>query len=167
MLNDRPRNAAFEEALRRALDRARRGALDEEALRMGSALAGRDGRGGGALPTRRLRVLDIGAGSGLLSLLAVRHGAARADAFEADARIAGFARENVRRGGSAGQIAVHALRSDAGARARAAFLGPVGDAGEQPQTMHGPTPEVVHSALAGGTVGVESAAAADVLVRRR
>lgn len=52
-------------------------------------------------------VIDIGAGTGLLSLLAVRHGAARADAFECEEPLAATAVEVIARHGESRRIRVH------------------------------------------------------------
>jgi predicted RNA methylase len=53
------------------------------------------------------RVVDIGAGTGFLSLLAVRHGAVRSDAFEAQAEVARTATEVIARHGGQDSITVH------------------------------------------------------------
>ncbi len=52
-------------------------------------------------------VVDIGAGTGLLSLLAVRHGAHRVDAFEADKALAETAEQVVIAHGESARITVH------------------------------------------------------------
>lgn len=83
MMNDAPRNQAFERAIRRAI------------ARHGPAT----------------RVLDIGTGSGLLSLMAARAGAAAVTGCEVVPAIAAVAREVVQRNGYADRIRVVAKRS--------------------------------------------------------
>jgi type II protein arginine methyltransferase len=83
MMNDAPRNQAFERAIRRAI--ARHGP--------------------------QARVLDIGTGSGLLSLMAVRAGAAAVTSCEVVPAIAAVAREVVQRNGYGDRIRVLAKRS--------------------------------------------------------
>lgn len=79
MMNDAPRNDAFEAAIRAAI--ARKGA--------------------------DARVLDIGAGSGLLSLMAARAGAERVVACEMEPLIAEMAQQIVAQNGYADRITVH------------------------------------------------------------
>jgi type II protein arginine methyltransferase len=83
MMNDAPRNDAFEAAIKAAI-----------------AVAGPDAR-----------LLDIGAGSGLLSLMAARAGARKVVACEMDPMIAGMAQQIVARNGYADRITVHARPS--------------------------------------------------------
>lgn len=83
MMNDAPRNQAFERAIRRAV--ARHGP--------------------------KARVLDIGTGSGLLSLMAVRAGAAAVTGCEVVPAIAAAAHEVVQRNGYGDRIRVLAKRS--------------------------------------------------------
>ncbi|OAN58364.1 tetratricopeptide repeat protein [Sphingomonas sp. TDK1] len=83
MMNDAPRNDAFEAAIQAAI-RAR-----------GTAA----------------RVLDIGAGSGLLSLMAARAGAQQVVACEMEPMIAEMAQQIVARNGYAARITVHARPS--------------------------------------------------------
>ena len=83
MMNDAPRNAAFDRAIRRAV--ASRGAVAS--------------------------VLDIGSGSGLLSLMAVRAGAARVVSCEVIPAIAETARQIVERNGYAEPVRIVAKRS--------------------------------------------------------
>lgn len=83
MMNDTPRNDAFEAALRAAIGIAGPGA----------------------------RVLDIGAGSGLLSLMAARAGAQRVVACEMEPVIAEMAQQIVGQNGYADRITVHAKAS--------------------------------------------------------
>ena len=83
MMNDAARNQAFERAIRRAV--ARHGP--------------------------HARVLDIGTGSGLLSLMAARAGAAAVTTCEAVPAIADVAREVIARNGYADRIRVLAKRS--------------------------------------------------------
>ncbi|MFL9841463.1 protein arginine N-methyltransferase [Sphingomonas sp. ST-64] len=85
MMNDAPRNDAFEAAIRAAV-----------------ATAGPDAR-----------VLDIGAGSGLLSLMAARAGAQRVVACEMEPMIAEMAQRIVAQNGYADRITVHAKPSTA------------------------------------------------------
>ena len=83
MMNDVPRNDAFEAAIRAAIGQ----------------------RGGEA------RVLDIGAGSGLLSLMAARAGARRVVACEMEPMIAEMAQHIVAANGYADRVTVHAKPS--------------------------------------------------------
>ncbi|QAY76392.1 50S ribosomal protein L11 methyltransferase [Sphingosinicella sp. BN140058] len=83
MMNDVPRNDAFEAAIKAAID-----------------VAGPDAR-----------VLDIGAGSGLLSLMAARAGARQVVACEMEPMIAEMAERIVARNGYAERITVHARPS--------------------------------------------------------
>lgn len=83
MMNDAPRNDAFEAAIRAAI------------TRKGSAA----------------RVLDIGAGSGLLSLMAARAGASRVVACEMEPLIAEMAQQIVAQNGYGTRITVHAKPS--------------------------------------------------------
>lgn len=83
MMNDTPRNDAFEAAIKAAIDRA-----------------GADAR-----------VLDIGAGSGLLSLMAARAGARHVVACEMEPIIAEMAQQIVAENGYADRVTVHALPS--------------------------------------------------------
>lgn len=83
MMNDAPRNDAFEAAIKAAI-----------------AVTGTDAR-----------VLDIGAGSGLLSLMAARAGARKVVACEMDPMIAEMAQRIVARNGYADRITVHARPS--------------------------------------------------------
>lgn len=83
MMNDAPRNDAFEAAIRAAI--ARKGAA--------------------------ARVLDIGAGSGLLSLMAARAGAERVVACEMEPLIAEMAQQIVAQNGYGDRITVHAKPS--------------------------------------------------------
>ena len=83
MMNDVPRNDAFEAAIRAAI-----GVTGPEA-----------------------RVLDIGAGSGLLSLMAVRAGAEKVVACEMEPMIADMAQQIVAQNGYADRIQVHAKSS--------------------------------------------------------
>ncbi|UYY78758.1 50S ribosomal protein L11 methyltransferase [Sphingomonas sp. R1] len=83
MMNDVPRNDAFEAAIRAAIGQ----------------------RGGEA------RVLDIGAGSGLLSLMAARGGARRVVACEMEPMIAEMAQHIVAANGYADRVTVHAKPS--------------------------------------------------------
>ncbi|MDT8758667.1 50S ribosomal protein L11 methyltransferase [Sphingomonas psychrotolerans] len=85
MMNDVARNDAFEAAIKAAL-----------------AVAGPEAR-----------VLDIGAGSGLLSLMAARAGAQKVVACEMEPMIAEMAQQIVARNGYADRIAVHARPSTA------------------------------------------------------
>lgn len=62
--------------------------------------------------TAESRVLDIGAGSGLLSLMAARAGAGRITACEMDAELAATARQVIADNGYADQITVIAKRSN-------------------------------------------------------
>jgi len=62
--------------------------------------------------TAESRVLDIGAGSGLLSLIAARAGAGRIIACEMDAELAATARQVIADNGYADQITVIAKRSN-------------------------------------------------------
>jgi type II protein arginine methyltransferase len=63
-----------------------------------------------AAPGRR--VLDIGAGSGLLAMMAARAGAAKVTTCEVVPAIAAAAREIIEANGLAGSITLHAKRSD-------------------------------------------------------
>ncbi len=54
-----------------------------------------------------MHVLDVGAGSGILSIAAVKLGAARVDAFEIDPIAAGVARANCEANGASECVAVH------------------------------------------------------------
>lgn len=83
MMNDVPRNDAFEAAIKAAIGRA-----GPEA-----------------------RVLDIGAGSGLLSLMAARAGARKVTACEMEPMIAEMAQQIVAENGYADHITVHAVPS--------------------------------------------------------
>lgn len=83
MMNDAPRNDAFEAAIKAAID-----------------VTGTDAR-----------VLDIGAGSGLLSLMAARAGARKVVACEMDPMIAEMAQRIVAQNGYADRITVHARPS--------------------------------------------------------
>lgn len=83
MMNDAPRNDAFEAAIRAAIEQAGPSA----------------------------RVLDIGAGSGLLSLMAARAGAQRVVACEMEPMIAEMAQRIVATNGYADRITVHAKPS--------------------------------------------------------
>lgn len=83
MMNDAPRNDAFEDAIKAAI-----------------AVTGPDAR-----------VLDIGAGSGLLSLMAARAGARKVVACEMDPMIAEMAQHIVAQNGYADRITVHAKPS--------------------------------------------------------
>ncbi len=83
MMNDVPRNDAFETAIKAAIGRA-----GPEA-----------------------RVLDIGAGSGLLSLMAARAGARKVTACEMEPMIAEMAQQIVAENGYADHITVHAVPS--------------------------------------------------------
>jgi type II protein arginine methyltransferase len=83
MMNDAPRNDAFEAALKAAL-----------------TVAG-----------PQARVLDIGAGSGLLSLMAARAGARNVVACEMEPMIAEMAQQIVAHNGYADRITVHAKPS--------------------------------------------------------
>ncbi|WP_294329234.1 50S ribosomal protein L11 methyltransferase [uncultured Sphingomonas sp.] len=83
MMNDAPRNDAFEAAIQAAIAR----------------------KGTGA------RVLDIGAGSGLLSLMAARAGAERVVACEMEPLIAEMAQQIVAQNGYRDRITVHAKPS--------------------------------------------------------
>lgn len=83
MMNDAPRNDAFEAAIRAALEQA----------------------------GPQARVLDIGAGSGLLSLMAARAGAQRVVACEMEPMIAEMAQRIVATNGYADRITVHAKPS--------------------------------------------------------
>lgn len=83
MMNDAPRNDAFEAAIRAAIE-----------------VAGPEAR-----------VLDIGAGSGLLSLMAARAGAQSVVACEMEPIIADIAQQIVARNGYADRITVHAKPS--------------------------------------------------------
>lgn len=83
MMNDAPRNDAFEAAIKAAI--AERGP--------------------------QARVLDIGAGSGLLSLMAARAGAQQVVACEMEPLIAEMAQQIVARNGYADRITVHAKPS--------------------------------------------------------
>ncbi len=83
MMNDVPRNDAFEAAIQAAL-----------------AAAGPEAR-----------VLDIGAGSGLLSLMAARAGAQKVVACEMEPMIAEMAKQIVAGNGYADRITVHPLPS--------------------------------------------------------
>lgn len=83
MMNDAPRNDAFEAAIKAAI-----------------AVAGPDAR-----------VLDIGAGSGLLSLMAARAGARKVVACEMEPLIAEMAQTIVAQNGYADRITVHARPS--------------------------------------------------------
>lgn len=83
MMNDAPRNDAFEAAIRAAI--AQKGAA--------------------------ARVLDIGAGSGLLSLMAARAGAHGVVACEMEPLIAEMAQQIVAQNGYADRITVHAKPS--------------------------------------------------------
>jgi len=58
------------------------------------------------------RVLDVGSGSGVLSIAAVLLGASRATGIDVDPETIGNARENARLNGVAGQVDVHAGRLD-------------------------------------------------------
>jgi ribosomal protein L11 methyltransferase len=59
------------------------------------------------------RVLDVGAGSGILSIAAVLLGAARAWGVEADEAAAGSGRENLERNGVADRVTLDCARVDA------------------------------------------------------
>ncbi|HEX9462137.1 MAG TPA: tetratricopeptide repeat protein [Alphaproteobacteria bacterium] len=83
MMNDAPRNAAFDRAIRRAV--ASRGPA--------------------------ARVLDIGTGSGILSMMAVRAGAASVVSCEAVPAIAEVARQILERNGYADRVRAVAKRS--------------------------------------------------------
>ncbi|WP_084253326.1 tetratricopeptide repeat protein [Sphingomonas pituitosa] len=83
MMNDAPRNDAFEAAIKAAI-----GVAGPEA-----------------------RVLDIGAGSGLLSLMAARAGARKVVACEMEPMIAEMAQQIVAQNGYAARITVHAKPS--------------------------------------------------------
>lgn len=83
MMNDAPRNDAFEDAIKAAI-----------------AATGPDAR-----------VLDIGAGSGLLSLMAARAGARKVVACEMDPMIAEMAQRIVAANGYADRVTVHAKPS--------------------------------------------------------
>jgi type II protein arginine methyltransferase len=83
MMNDAPRNDAFEAAIKAAI--------------------------GAAGPDARL--LDIGAGSGLLSLMAARAGAGQVVACEMDPLIAEMAQQIVAQNGYADRITIHAKPS--------------------------------------------------------
>lgn len=83
MMNDVPRNDAFEAAIKAAIE-----------------VAGPDAR-----------VLDIGAGSGLLSLMAARAGAQKVVACEMEPMIAEMAERIVAQNGYADRITVHARPS--------------------------------------------------------
>lgn len=83
MMNDAPRNDAFEAAITAAI-----------------AVSGPD-----------VRVLDIGAGSGLLSLMAARAGAQQVVACEMEPLIAEMAQRIVAQNGYADRITVHAKAS--------------------------------------------------------
>ena len=52
-------------------------------------------------------VIDIGAGTGFLSLLAMRHGAARSDAFEAEVELARTATEVIAKHGPGPRTSPH------------------------------------------------------------
>lgn len=58
------------------------------------------------------RVLDVGSGSGVLSITAVLLGASRATGIDIDPETIGNARENARLNGVEGQVDVHAGRMD-------------------------------------------------------
>ncbi len=60
-----------------------------------------------------MRVLDVGAGSGILSIAAVKLGARRVDAFEIDPIAADAARANCEANGVSAQVAVHGGFTDA------------------------------------------------------
>jgi len=83
MMNDAPRNDAFEDAIKAAIE-----------------VTGPDAR-----------VLDIGAGSGLLSLMAARAGAKKVVACEMDTMIADMAQRIVAQNGYSDRITVHAKPS--------------------------------------------------------
>ncbi|WP_443019184.1 tetratricopeptide repeat protein [Sphingomonas sp.] len=83
MMNDAPRNDAFEAAIKAAI-----------------GVAGPDAR-----------VLDIGAGSGLLSLMAARAGGRKVVACEMEPMIAEMAQQIVAQNGYADRITVHARPS--------------------------------------------------------
>jgi len=83
MMNDTPRNDAFEDAIKAAV-----------------GVAGPDAR-----------VLDIGAGSGLLSLMAARAGARKVVACEMEPMIAEMAQHIVAQNGYADRVTVHAKPS--------------------------------------------------------
>jgi len=72
-----------------------------------AAIAGWAGRGG-----RLDRVLDVGAGSGILGIAAAVLGAARVDAVEIDPRVHDAIRDNAARNGVADRIAVTAAWPD-------------------------------------------------------
>ena len=92
MINDHERNAKYCTAVETAVARARR------VLRA---------RG----ETRGVRVLDIGAGSGLLALAAARAGAEHVTACEADPLVAGAASEVIEASGYAHCVTLVALHS--------------------------------------------------------
>jgi SAM-dependent methyltransferase len=85
-----------------------------------------------------LRVLDVGAGSGLLSMMAARAGAERVDAVEANPDYARLAAAIVRRNGLAATVSVHQALSTA------VTLQPTGGGGPRP------TPGVSAAPTGGG-----------------
>lgn len=79
MLHDKPRNEWFTEEIKKAITKIK--------------TAGKE-----------VSVLDIGTGSGLLSILAVKHGATRATACDSDPVLIQIAKKNAEKNGVASQI---------------------------------------------------------------
>ena len=107
MLNDLERNRAFEEAIRAAVQdqqRARAPSPSSSSLQA-SAAAGTASRA-------PVRCFDVGAGTGLLSMLAARHGAEEVHAIEQFTSVAHLARATVGENGLASTVTVHDGHTD-------------------------------------------------------